>query len=89
MPEHDHECSQFLEQISDYIDGTLDENSCEHFQEHLDECEHCRIVIDTTRKTIELYYKSNEEIQIPDDVRSRLFHCLDLDEFSEQRQSVS
>jgi len=84
MPEHEHDCSQFLHVISDYIDDSLDELTCENFKKHLDECEHCRVVVDTTRKTIDLYLQADQEIAMPADVRGRLFHCLDLDEYLEQ-----
>jgi anti-sigma factor (TIGR02949 family) len=83
MPEHDHDCRDFLEQVSDYIDGSLDELTCENFKKHLDECEHCQVVINTTKKTIELYHDKNMEIQLPPGVRSRLFHCLELDDYIE------
>ena len=86
MPEHDHDCRIFLEQLSDIIDGTLDAECCRHFNEHLENCEHCRVVVDTTRKTIDLYHKSNEVIELPEGVRSRLFHCLDLDQYLEHDQ---
>jgi hypothetical protein len=47
----------------------------------MDDCENCRIVVDTLRKTISLYQTSTEPSDVPEDVRQRLFHSLDLDEF--------
>jgi len=84
MPEHEHDCSQFLHLVSDFIDDNLDDLTCQEFKKHLDECEHCRIVVDTTKKTIDLYHTSNEEIELPTEVRGRLFHCLELDEYLEK-----
>jgi hypothetical protein len=45
------------------------------------DCDNCRIVVDTLGKTISLYQSSSEEVPVPEDVRQRLYHRLDLDEF--------
>jgi len=42
---------------------------------HLGDCEDCNIVVDTTRKTIEVYCKS-EPMALPDDVKERLDRAL-------------
>jgi len=40
-------------------------------------CEDCRAVIDTLRKTIELY-RTMPQPDLPDGVRQRLYRALDL-----------
>jgi len=47
----------------------------------MNDCDNCRIVVDTLSKTISLYQTSSEPAVVPEDVRQRLFHRLDLDEF--------
>ena len=79
---HRHEeCRQLLGSLSDYIDGDLEQVLCDEIEQHMGECENCRIVIDTLRKTIELYQITASPPIVPEDVRRRLFHQLDLDEF--------
>jgi hypothetical protein len=51
-------------------------------------CDNCRIVIDTLRKTIELYQVTALPPNLPQDVHSRLFHRLALDEFIDHSSDV-
>jgi predicted anti-sigma-YlaC factor YlaD len=55
---------------------------CRQIEKHIAECEDCRIVVDTTRKTIDLVHASNaSQAGLPDDVRDRLFKRLNLDDY--------
>lgn len=67
--------------LSEYIDGSLSEELCEALERHLSECENCRVVVNTTRKTIELYQAMDAPGPLPEDVRERLFRRLELEEF--------
>lgn len=79
---HSHEeCRKLLSSLSDYVDGDLQQELCDEIELHMKDCENCRIVIDTLRKTVSLYQTSSEPTVVPDEVRQRLFHRLDLDEF--------
>ena len=79
---HSHEeCRQLLNSLSDYVDGDLQQELCEEIELHMKDCENCQIVVDTLSKTVSLYQTSSEAAVVPDDVRQRLFHRLDLDEF--------
>jgi anti-sigma factor RsiW len=78
---HEHECSRYLPDLSDYIDGELSPELCAELERHMAECERCRIVVNTTRKTIELYQQDVESGHAPRDVKERLFKRLDLDDF--------
>jgi anti-sigma factor RsiW len=80
---HDHNCRHLLNSLSDYVDGQLGENLCEELEQHLADCENCRIVVDTLRKTVYLYHETAAPATIPPDVRERLYMRLDLDEFLE------
>lgn len=75
-------CEGLLGSLSDYIDGELGAELCRQIEKHISECENCRIVVDTTRKTIDLVHASNEGgTVLPDDVRSRLFKRLSLEDY--------
>ena len=90
MSKHKHnhqDCSHLLGSLSEYVDGTLGEELCEEIERHVSDCDDCRIVIDTLKKTIYLYHETAEPPDIPKDVRSRLLKSLDLDEFINQTNS--
>ena len=41
--------------LSEFIDGELQAELCAELEQHLEGCDNCRIVVNTLRKTIELY----------------------------------
>lgn len=78
----EHEsCRHLLSSLSDYIDGDLGVELCEAIDHHLQDCDNCRIVVDSLRKTVRLYRENSVEVEIPIEVRSRLYTRLDLIEF--------
>ncbi len=82
MMHHDHKnCYHILDSLSDYVDGELREELCHEIERHIADCEDCRIVVDTYKKTIYLYHETVGEPEIPSDVRLRLFRRLDLEDF--------
>jgi predicted anti-sigma-YlaC factor YlaD len=74
-------CHSLLDSLSDYVDGALGDELCAEIERHLEECEDCRIVVDSLRKTIYLYHETTPPPVVPDDVRGRLYRRLDLEEF--------
>lgn len=74
-------CRELLESLSDFVDGLLEEELCAEIERHMSDCSDCRIVVDTLRKTVSLYRTSSISEELPRDVRRRLYHRLDLDEF--------
>ncbi len=48
-------CKNAIQEISGYLDSDLDEGLRKDLEDHLRGCQHCKAVVDTTRKTIELY----------------------------------
>lgn len=78
--EHE-ECRHLLGELSEYIDGTLEAKLCAEIERHLSECERCRVVVDTLHKTVYLVQSTASEVQVPQEVRQRLFKRLDLDDF--------
>ena len=81
MNEHVHDnCAELLGSLSSYIDGDLSPELCEQLEKHLAGCEDCRVVLNTTRRTIDLVHAPVEKPALPDDVRERLFKRLNLDD---------
>jgi predicted anti-sigma-YlaC factor YlaD len=79
-----HNCKHLLGSLSDYIDGELGSNLCLKIEQHLQECENCRIVVDSLRKTVYLYQVTAGSPAMPTDVRERLYKRLDLKEFIDE-----
>ncbi len=89
MVEHEHvECQSLLGSLSEYIDGEACDEVCAEIERHLKNCENCRVVVDTLRKTVSLYQVSADDSPaVPQDVRQRLYHCLNLDDFISREKS--
>lgn len=85
MNTHTHkDCHNLLSSLSDYVDGTIDDSICTEIEKHIASCEDCRIVVDTLKKTIYLYHTTAAEEgtpDVPEDIRSRLYQRLNLEEF--------
>ena len=79
--EHPEHCRELLDFLSDYVDGTLEDQLCAEIERHMAGCDNCTVVVDTLRKTISLYQASSSDPQVPAEIRQRLFHRLNLDEF--------
>ncbi len=85
---HDHKkCRDLLGSLSEYVDGTLDDSLCLELERHMLDCENCRIVVDTLRKTIILYRANAEPVEIPGDVRQRLYQRLNMQDFIDPQGS--
>jgi len=81
MKSHTHDCRAMLADLNDYLDGDLPEDLCAELENHMRECENCRVVFDTMNKTIYLYQSCGREVDVPDGARTRLFSALKLDDF--------
>ena len=79
MSDHLHEnCQALLGTLSEYIDGELPAELCREIEKHLEGCDNCRVVLNTTKRTIDLVRVPVDE-DVPADIRERLFKRLDLD----------
>ena len=81
-----HNCKHLLGSLSDYIDGELGSAVCSEIEQHLQDCENCRIVVDSLRKTVYLYKVTAGTPAMPTDVRERLYKRLDLKEFIDKER---
>ncbi len=71
-------CQELKQQLSGYLDGELDPLLCAELERHLQNCENCRVVVDTLRRTI-LLYRDYGRAPAPPDAHARLIHVLNLE----------
>jgi anti-sigma factor (TIGR02949 family) len=83
MMASEHNCQHLLDSLSEYVDGTLDQSSCNEIERHLGDCEDCQVVVNTLEKTVYLYHKTAEPQDVPQEVKQRLYKKLDLEGFLE------
>ncbi len=69
------DCKRILQELNLYIDGELEPEFCRQLETHLTGCERCRIVLDTTRRTIQLY-RDQIPVELPRNVKDRLHAIL-------------
>ena len=51
-------CIEFLAEFGDYIDEAASPDLRAHLEEHLHECKTCQVIVDSTRKTIQIVTES-------------------------------
>ena len=68
-------CKDFLNELSEFLDETLDPNVRAALHKHVNECPNCWVILDTTQRTIQVY-KGLEPQSIPPDIHSRLMTAL-------------
>lgn len=68
-------CKDFLRELSDYLDESLDAQVRARLEEHIAACPNCWVIADTTRKTVQIY-KGMEPYPVPPDMQERLMAAL-------------
>ena len=63
-------CKGVIRELSNYIDGDLDPVVKQELERHLEHCEDCTMIVDQTKKTIEILCDS-QPVSLSTDVRSR------------------
>jgi len=66
-------CEDLVTYLSDYIDGNLDSELEEAAREHLATCQNCRVVLNSTQRTILLYREQARKEIITEARRDALF----------------
>ena len=69
-------CKEFLQELSDFLDETVDQELRSKLDRHIAECPNCFVILDTTKRTIQVY-RGLEPQPIPDEVHGRLMSALD------------
>jgi hypothetical protein len=72
-------CAEFLAEFGDYIEDAANPGLRARLEEHLHECKTCRVIVDSTRKTIQIvtdcdsFTLSNDAVEpIVRDVMARI-----------------
>ena len=68
-------CTDLLSHLSDYFDNELSPELREEVRTHTAGCQHCKVVLDTTHQTIEVY-KDNEIYGVSTELRERLHTAI-------------
>ena len=69
-------CKQFLQELGDYLDESLDPKLRAELQRHVNECPNCWVLCDTTEKTLKVF-KGMDCHAVPPEVESRLLAALE------------
>ena len=68
-------CKGVIREISNYIDGELDLSVKQELERHLEHCEDCKMVVDQTRLTVNVFCGS-KPVELSSEVKSRLHDAL-------------
>lgn len=60
-----NKCEDYLSGLSDYLDGTIDPELCQEIEQHIGQCNNCRIMVDTLRQTVALCRDGRKEALPP------------------------
>jgi anti-sigma factor (TIGR02949 family) len=69
-------CKEFLQELTDYLDSTVDAELRLKLERHISECPNCFVILDTTQKTIKVY-KGMQAQEIPQEVHVRLMKAVE------------
>jgi anti-sigma factor RsiW len=69
-------CKEFLQELTDYLDESVDAEVRAKLEQHITECPNCWVIADTTKKTVRIY-KGMEPHPVPYEVESRLMAALE------------
>lgn len=68
-------CDGVIRELSNYLDGELELAAKQELEHHLGHCGECKMVVDQTKLTVEVFCDS-EPVELPVDVKSRLHQAL-------------
>lgn len=54
-------CHKYIEDLNGFLDGDLDDELCQEIEEHIGQCNNCRIMVDTMRQTVSLCREGRRE----------------------------
>ena len=69
-------CKQFLQDLNEYLDESLDPTIRAELQKHVNECPNCWVVCDTTEKTVKVF-KGMKAQAVPEGIQNRLWAALE------------
>lgn len=77
-------CKDLLSSMSEYIDGSLNDELCNELEKHLNDCNNCRVVVNTLKKTIEIYHDQGSQEKLSSDMKNRLYIKLNLNDYKQK-----
>jgi anti-sigma factor (TIGR02949 family) len=69
-------CKQFLQDLNEFLDETLDPKARAELERHVTECPNCWVVYNTTEKTLKVF-KGMEPQPVPEPIRARLMEAIE------------
>ena len=69
------DCTEVMEQLSEYLDPDVRAELRKAVDEHLQGCKDCTFYVDTVRKTVTLY-QADRKIEVPMKATARLHEAL-------------
>lgn len=64
-------CTEFMVELTDFLDEQLDRELRLELDRHMDGCSHCKVVYVTTKQTIQIY-RNNQLYDLEPEFRGRL-----------------
>jgi hypothetical protein len=80
-------CKEFLVELNEYLDETVDVELRRRLEAHITECPNCFVICDTTKKTIQIYKGMQPQV-LPPDVEDRLLKALARKAAAHKQQQV-
>ena len=68
-------CKEFLQELNDFLDESLDPELRREIERHVTECPNCFVLCDTTRKTLRVF-KGMDPHPVPEEIQQRLLQAL-------------
>jgi anti-sigma factor (TIGR02949 family) len=81
-------CKEFLQELSDYLDATVDAELRRKLEIHISACPNCFVILDTTKRTIEVY-KGVEAQPIPPEVHARLMKAVEKKQAATHKPGIT
>ena len=69
-------CKDFLAELNEYLDESVDIEAQQKLEQHVSECPNCWVVVDTTKKTLKVFKDALPQ-ELPADVHSRLMAAIE------------
>ena len=69
-------CKEFLQELNDYLDEVADVELRRRIEVHITQCPNCFVILDTTKKTIQVY-KGMQPQPLPEEVHARLLKAVE------------
>ena len=81
-------CKEFLQELSDFLDDSVGPEQRAHLEEHITACPNCYVILDTTKRTIQVY-KGAEPQPVPPEIHSRLMKAVDRQAAARRRPAAT